>query len=231
MRRKWVSTAVLATALVMVGCGDDRDSVRIGSGSGNGDETNQTPNNQEDPPNNQEDPNNQSNNQPDDPPNNQSDNDDAIEYGEYYQASLGYDVEFYTYICECQYDNAEILPGDGFDSEQECLDNQLGDADEIDDIASCAQQISNEASEPPSWAEDVMDCRIDNHQSALSCLQDLDAAGDCSGDMLNQVGQCHAQTFGEGDGDDCDAYFEETGSDDGWMTIIEFDISSECLDG
>ena len=153
----------------------------------------------------------------------------AIEFGEYYQASLSYEAEFYSYMCECQYDNPQILPGDGFESEQVCLDSQLGDVDEIDEIAACAQQVSNEADEPPAWAEDVMNCRIDNHQSALQCLRNLDAAGDCSPEMLEQVGRCHVQTFGEGEGDDCGAYLEADGTSDGWMTLVESDINSKCL--
>lgn len=157
--------------------------------------------------------------------------DGNVAFGQYYETRLSYESDFYTYICRCQFDNAQILPGDGYDSEQECLDSQLGDLNRMDEIASCAQQISIDAANPPGWAKDVMDCRIANHESALQCIRKLDLEDDCSETALAQVRHCHIKTFGEGDGDDCDAYMEPGGTDEGWLTLVEFEIRNQCIEG
>ena len=159
-----------------------------------------------------------------------SDNADAVSLGDYYEARLSYEVDFYTYICRCQYDNAEILPGGGYESEQECLESQIGDPDEIDEIASCAQDISDQAENPPAWVEDVVACRTDNHQSARHCLGDLDLEGECSESILQQVGMCHQTSFGENQREECDSHFEETGDQDGWLALADSDVARQCIE-
>jgi hypothetical protein len=158
-------------------------------------------------------------------------NEIPIAYDEYYEAKLGYDVVFHTYICECQYDNAQILPGDGNDSETECLDSRIGDPDEIDEIATCAQQVASEAGDPPAWAKDVMDCRINNYQSAMQCLQNINPEGDCSNSMLEQVRACHIISFGEGEGEDCSAHRDGEYEDGAaWLVNVEHEIQNQCIE-
>jgi|GEM_PF-6829134 len=155
--------------------------------------------------------------------------DGVADLGDYYEARLGYELEFYAYICSCQYDNPEILPGDGYDSEQACLDAQVGEPGEIDKIASCARDVAAEAGEPPAWAADVTACHVDNYQSARQCLQALDAAGDCSQSTLGQVRQCHIMTFGESEGEDCDTHLQSDSPDPGWLTLVQDEIQRQCL--
>lgn len=154
---------------------------------------------------------------------------ELFDLGDYYEARLSYELEFFTYICSCQYDNPEILPGDGYDSEQACLKGQVGDPEEIEEIASCARDVSADATEPPAWAANVTDCHIDNYQSASQCLQALDAEGDCSQSTLEQVRQCHIMSFGEGEGEDCDAHLQADSPDPEWLMLVQEDIQDQCL--
>lgn len=149
--------------------------------------------------------------------------------GDYYEARLSYELEFFTYICSCQYDNLEILPGDGYDSEQACLDGQVGEPEEIVEIASCAREVAADASEPPAWAANVTACHIENYRSARQCMQALDAEGDCSQSTLEQVRQCHIMSFGEGEGEDCDAHLQADSPDPEWLMLVQEDIQDQCL--
>ena len=153
--------------------------------------------------------------------------DDVADLGDYYEARLSYELDFYTYICNCQYDNPAILPGDGYDSAQACLDAQVGEPEEIDEIASCARDVAAEAAESPAWAAEVTACHVDNYPSARQCLHALDAEGDCSQSTLEQVRQCHIMSFGEGE--DCDGHLQADSPNPEWLMLVQDEIQRKCL--
>ncbi len=149
--------------------------------------------------------------------------------GAYYESKLGYEKDFWSFICTHHYDTPQVMEGHEYDSSQACLESRVGPAEAIEEIATCARQVADDKREAPDWAGVATQCHIDNYQGAQSCLAGLDLDSNGSEATLEAVAQCHRASFGEGDGRDCDAHITEESPDPGWLAIVHNRIMSECL--